>query len=391
MLADWAASHAPAPLRDEIVIVTFSASEMFPTLSEAGRAFKAALQGALSNGWNVSHIRWLDGSDEDRLSQFTSMIDFYGYAGRYRPFGLALTKGLGTPPYGLVAVPGFGSLLLLPTRTDRLGQYAVYAALSFSDVESTSVLWENGLALRDRAQPLAVTFERPVDWRNAETPDSEWLRYSDAETRTVVQPGDRLLVRDSIGTPALLADARSDSELLAGKRDPAWESFLRTIQGDRILQQTAFRDQVRAHQYREVLTRRGLERFADGEAHLVDANIPPLDGEQRAAWLHSLVALLQALPGYEIGLLDEPPAWLAQGGGWLVKGSSGDGFVQIETVYRREGVASQLLIEAHDSILVQAMRDYFLSLWETIPVSNRSKPQVIDYLNQLSRRAQGTK
>jgi transcriptional regulator with XRE-family HTH domain len=386
-LVEWAATHRPAPLRDEIIVVGFRLADAAPTVTDAGASFQAALQGALNNGWNVSQLRWVDGSDDERLAEFASMLEFYGFPGAYRPFALPLTKGLGTPPYGLVAVPGHGALLWLPTRTDRLGQYAVYAALVFTDLEAAAVVWENGAALRERSQALATAYQRPLDWRSAATPDPEWLQFSEAETRTIVQPGDRLLVRDGLGTPALFADGRAESELIAGKASPEWEAFLRTLDSDRILQQTAFRDQTRLHQFRDLVTKRGLERFADGEPSPVEAAHPPLSGEQRAAWLRSLASLLQSLPNYEIGLLDDAPRWLAPGGGWVVKGGGADGFVQFETTARHEAHPKQLLIEVRDPVLVQAMREYFLRLWEGVPHSNREKPAVVDYLNQLSHRA----
>ncbi|MCS6800761.1 MAG: helix-turn-helix transcriptional regulator [Chloroflexota bacterium] len=390
-LVDWAANHPPVPPREEIIVVGFSAADVIPTLTDSGAPFKAALQGALSNGWNVSQLRWLDSSEEYRLSLFVGMLDFYGFRGTYRPFILPTTKGLGTPPYGLVAVPGYGALLLLPTRTDRVGHYAVYAALSFSDPETTAILWENGAALRDLGQSLATTYERPLDWRSARTPREEWARFSEAETRTIIQPGDRLLVRDGIGSPGLLADDRLESDLAREKEDPAWEPFLRTLQSDRRLQQTAFRDQARVHLYRELLTKRGLERFADGVPSPLDASIPSLSSDQRAAWLRTLAALLLNSPQYEIGLLDEVPDWLAPGGGWLVKGTSADGFVHFETLARHDGAPAQLLIEIRDAILTQGMRDYFFALWERVPLANRTKEAVAEYLQQLAQRAESAR
>lgn len=386
-LVEWAGSHRPAPSRGEIILVGFRLADMAPTLTDGGTRFQAALQGALGNGWNVSQLRWVDGSDDERLAEFTSMLDLYGFAGSYSPFSLPVTKGLGTPPYGLVAVPGHGALLWLPTRTDRLGQYAVYAALVFTDLEASAVVWENGAALRERSQPLATAYQRPLDWRQAAAPDPEWLQFSEAQTRSIVQPGDRLAVRDGIGTPALLEDCRSEHEVAVEKQSPEWESFLRTLDGDRILQRTAFRDQARLHQFRDLLTRRGLERFADGAPDPVEGDRPPLAGEQRAAALRALAALLQSLPNYEIGILDDAPAWLAPGSGWVVKSSGLDGFVQFETTTRQAPGLKQILIEVRDAVVVQAMREYFLSLWETLPQSNRQKPAVIDYLTQLSRRA----
>ncbi|MCL6648125.1 MAG: helix-turn-helix domain-containing protein [Chloroflexi bacterium] len=381
-----AAAATPPALRPEILVVTLT-TPLLPGLEGERSGLTRALQQALQRGWSVSHVRWLDGAEEDRLAQYGRLLDFFGFRGEYRAFGLALAKGMGAPPYGLIVAPEHGALLLLPTRTDRLGQYAVYAAIFFSDAETVGVLWDNAVALRERAQPVVNAVSWPDDWLEAEVPDSAWLRVSDAATRAVVQPGERFLVKDGIGGLATPADLRWEREYLS-RRGPAWETFLQALQADRILRQTAFREQMRLHQFRDVYTRRGLEQFLREGTNARD-ELWPASGftkEQRVALLQSLIEALRTYQNYEVAILDGAPSWLTPTTSWLVKGGAVDGTVFLETFGQRDGKPIHLHLEVSDSIVVPAFRDYFLAFWEQIPPENRTKSTVIEELSSAVRR-----
>ncbi|MFN8533657.1 MAG: helix-turn-helix transcriptional regulator [Dehalococcoidia bacterium] len=386
-LADWASANRLQNPRNSITLVTLSNTQGLQSTSENASHFQAAVQRALANGWDVDHIRWLNGTEEDRIRQYTQSLSFYGFEGAYRPFGLPLTRGLPTPPYGLMAVPGRGALMLMPTRTDRLGQYAVYAAIFFDEPEAISVVADHAGALRERAQPLVSAFERPVDWFEAEVPDETWLQFSEASSRSVIQPGDRFLVRDGLGSLAIPADPHWEHQWLQRKTHTAWDSFARVLQADRVLRQTAFRDQVRNFQFRDIFSRRAIERFASEGMAVADDLWPKVATvEQRIARLDSMVGLLKVHQHYEIGILDDPPDWMTPDAWWLVKGGATDGFVFLESTYRRAGAQVQLHLELTDPMVVTAMRDRFQSLWGSLSPGNRTKAPVIDYLTSVIRR-----
>ncbi|MBI3978537.1 MAG: helix-turn-helix transcriptional regulator [Chloroflexi bacterium] len=360
----------------------------------AGRWWRA-LRAALEDGWDVVHVCRPDRDGARNLSLVTEMLALLGFAGHYQPYSLPLSISR-VVPCDLLIVPGQGAMQFLTTGQDL----AVDAACFFCDGELLKVLRDHVEGLRSRATPMLRIYQREVQLAHDLRPHPDLLRYAFAHTRTDALPGDRLMVKDGLRSVTLPSSVFLEwARRLRAIGGEEWTDWMRTLIENRLERIATFHDQLRELRFRDICSKRGIERLATAEQYAVDdrwlrVQIASGDGrhvgtdplqvpatrEERLKHLQAVVDLLKTYPNYELGLVDDPQATDLAEISWHLKGSEGEGTLFLDTWCPDGEHRAEMSLEISQRDVVEAFRAYFWSLWESLPAPNRDKQQVIAWL-----------
>ncbi|MCS7002128.1 MAG: helix-turn-helix domain-containing protein [Dehalococcoidia bacterium] len=380
-LIERAASFPPS----SPIVIAVQRTVPLPSDSDLRARWRSALQRALAVGWDVIVVRWPEPHDTDRVALFSEAIEYLGFPGRH--ITMQINQSPTTlAPFLFAVVPDLGAVQVLPTRVDPAGQYAIYSGLTFTDSESLRVLSGFGQSLRAQATPIISAVERPADWHTLSEPSLSLADYAAVAARNDLLAGDCYTINDRLSSAtslsALLADWRG-----ATPAGPLWSRYLRERRDERLLRETAFREQLRTYRTREILTGRLLAAIVEtGVVEASDVAGPlTLTPDERRRWLAALIDLLQTCPNYELAIWHEAPP-IVRDLGFKIKDAPERSVLMLEAPFTRDARPYAIMIEATDAIVVTAFREYFLFQWESIPFEHRERQQVIALLRQAMDR-----
>lgn len=398
------AAESMPPAGEEILLTIQPALEFTHATSRMLEEWQTAMRTALDSEWDIAQICKLNAEPVKSLSLVTEMLGLLGFTGRYRPYSLQKSIDLAGPLPALV-VPGKGAMLFLTTH-----QFASFdVAYFFPPGEHLEVLRDHIELIRSQSNPILTiyTFDKLAYYESDRYPPADLLRFDFAYTQVETQTGDRFLVKDGLSTLTLpFALYQEWSRRIIQAIGEEWSEWARTLVENRMRRVSALHSQIESWHFRDICSKRAIERLvATGEypdddwfriplphnAAKTNASGPwdvPATPAERVKHLQAVIDRLKKYPNYELSLLDDSIADEVAETYWWVKGKEGAGTVFLRTWRQDEDRRIELRLEIIDPIIVEAFREYFMTLWARLPTANRDKSQVIAWLQEQIGRVQ---
>lgn len=356
----------------EVFITSYSDADDWTTIASEDDPMTAAVFALLNAGWRVNQLVRLNQDVSRSLVLMEGMLGLLAASREYRvlfaPGGAELT-----PAADLVVIEGHSALIRFDTHDPD-----TQAVMVVNEASGVKALIENAELMRSQMQPLieSVSFEDPVN-------------FEAVLIRTESQPGDRALVRGTIGVAefdnALMsADEIPQPELADPRRAQARLSQLSKPRLDRLVSTLA------KNRVRHIYIKSKIEESVDfsrqvGEGLVIGEAEARFDPANVRRHLQSLLALLKAHPNFELALLDDDESSLIEASRgeslvyWLVQGDK----LLLESWPRvGEGAANHLHIAVHEPSLAAAFMEHFKNVWARINPLNRDRDYVIWWFEQ---------
>ncbi|MBI3977293.1 MAG: helix-turn-helix transcriptional regulator [Chloroflexi bacterium] len=387
-------ARAPAPPGQTIVFTSTGGSDAFSPIPALASQWRQTLRTALAQGWGVVHLFRFDRDRDTHFDLVAEVLGLVGFAGHYQPYWLPQPVGAAVP-YDLLIVPGKGAMLFLATRQKDHAD----AACFFPDNPDLLAFLRNHVEmLRSHATPFLNVYRCPAYSQRMPHLFPDVIRFDYAITRAELEPGDGFLVKDGLNNLLLpitiLQERVSQVSKARGEEQNVW---IHTLVENRLRRVAVFHDHVRTWRFREICTKRAIEKLVTSgslldhgwlqpppaaQRGMEGADEPPvlLTPKQRADYLQAVADFLKAYPNYEIGLLDDPVAGAVVETAWAIRGQGDAGMLFLKTWYLEGDERVEINLEITHAAVVQAFRAYFLDLWESLPGLNQDKNEVIAWL-----------
>jgi transcriptional regulator with XRE-family HTH domain len=373
------ASNDPPRAGEEILFTFQSPHDAFDLAPDLKAQWHTALRRVLVKGWDVVHLWRLTGDMDKRSALIADIMALqHGLPEQYQPYYFPVEQGQLPAPQDVLIVPGHGALLFLGTSQ---AQY-VDAAIFLPEGEQVQVLRSYFATLRAHAKPLLKVY--PHD--SAQFDDD----LLDAE----MQAGELFMVKDGLSTLMMPLSIVSDlirrilqskpSSLYAGQNEDSIKQRLRALLENRTRRLQRFQERVKGSKVYHIASKSMLRKLlsegrisADDWLTTKGAGDARLTRTELAACLRQTIYYLHKYDNYELGLVDEAPDEVFE----VFWEMSNIHTVLLETRRRDdESMMKEMDFAIHEPLVVSAFQDYFLRLWDELPVASKDKPTVIKWL-----------
>ncbi len=374
------------PIANDTVSLSFSdATQSLIASTDTRNAWHATLRQMLGRGWRFRHLWQLHGSLSWPPQVIAELSALAAWPARYEPLYVD-DADVPWSPRDLLVVPGIGALSGLTA-----GPGAAEAALVVRDPDQLRVLSEHVSRLMRRARPLLTT--SLIGDRGAPGNDSR-ITFTEVLAGAHEEMGEHRLVKSGIPlrfvpSPSWWQMALHELPAASPGLSPAELAYRRRLWECRLRVRRVLEKEMRVSRHREICTTHGLRQFAEqgvvsSDDFLLDG-LPTLSREERADALLQLLGQLNSNPNYELALVEkekDKDKELEQLASvmWVVKGTR---FFCLEAVHRADDDQRQdFMAVITEERLVTRFRDYFDSLWESLPERWRDKPRVEHWLDR---------
>lgn len=370
-----AAPTPPAPGQREIQM-TYQGHRTLDRFGDHMNWWLSALRAALQNGYDISHLVTIDGSEARSERMVEHVLRLTGTVGSYRP-RFFWRYGSLRYPYEMVIVPEVGAMICLGTGHD--GQ--VDSALLLEDPREVELLRAHFGALATETKPLTNAHSRPEDK----------FRYLNTLLQMEEREGEAFLAAGGLCShTAPYSWFREGSNWVRrmpawGAPDPSWMIELQKRRSD------AFFRNVATYRHCTICPKSAIVRLAVEGKGGHHAPYTIVAREDRLSQLENVIALLRTFDRYELALLNESEERDHIVAGFLEvkRGSRGDDAVLLLEAYSPagDGAVGGKVIEALEPTLCAAFRHYLADLFDhRISPPSRDKREVIQFLEAQIRR-----
>jgi hypothetical protein len=357
---------------DEILLSFQGEPEVLDKAPTLRQAWWQALRTATDQGWKVTHLLRVSEEPVQILNLAKEIIDNISLRSDYNPYYFHQYGAL-SPPYDILVVPGQGAMQFFATEQPDYIDSAIYTPdPQFNQITQTLKGYFRQLVAPGKASPLMKMYAKNM------------VSSYEVIANFELAPGGRFCIQQSFS-----ALTRPESFL---REDGKWAQAIKALGADqsRLLalyrqRLKVFKKQLREYLFREICSKRALERLRDYGEYDKDAPNRE-DVPESIAHLENVIELLRH-PDYnfELALVDKSEEHLLPSPAFISKPHA----VLLATVPAVEGNPFAQ-IEMTEPKIVQGFNDYFTYVWNQIKEENKNKEQVIAWLKKqvASLRAQ---
>lgn len=351
---------AGSPQQDGEILLTFQGTtDVFDKVPTLRQEWWRGIQATAEQGWKVTHLIRISEDPAQLLAFVGDIIDYISARSEYTPYYFH-QYGTLSPPYDILVVPEHGAMQLYATDQPDYVDTAVFSPDPLF-AQTLSGHFQQ-LFAPDKISPLMKMYT------------SDMLSAYEVITNFELEPGERFLIQ-----PALSALTRPKSFL---SEDGRWAQVIKARDSDptKLLELyrqrvKAFEKQVGEHLFRDICSKRAVERLRD-EGEYDRQGLYLEDEQERIDHLENVINLL-AHPNYELALLDETEEHLLPLATFVVKPHA----VLLDTYPDVQG-NPYAQIEIREPMIVQGFSGYFTYLWNQIKEENKNKDRIIAWLEE---------